>query len=157
MVALPNTQPVFAGVGEPVSSNSSQPLTAVYLQGSHPLFYSDANNHWYGNPEISGSSPSPVKFYLPIFQIVWKFPVRFSLVCLIWIWLKQTSHNTRFWRDVFRSIQNFCSKVEQSPAARIGHSDHLLSQFKDWVFESVYSSAQHFLTTLKQKPRFLEI
>ena len=25
--------------------------------------------HWYGNPEVSGSSPGSVKFYLPIFQI----------------------------------------------------------------------------------------
>ena len=38
--------------------------------------------HWYGSPEVSGSSPGPVKFSLPIFQIF--FPVSFSLVCLIY-------------------------------------------------------------------------
>ena len=26
--------------------------------------------HWYINPQVSGLSPSPVKFSLPIFQIV---------------------------------------------------------------------------------------
>ena len=26
--------------------------------------------HWYGNPEVMGSSPGPVKFSLPIFQIL---------------------------------------------------------------------------------------
>ena len=26
------------------------------------------DEHWYGNPEVSGSSPGPVKFSLPIFQ-----------------------------------------------------------------------------------------
>jgi hypothetical protein len=26
--------------------------------------------HWYGNPEVSGSSPGPVKFSLPILQII---------------------------------------------------------------------------------------
>ena len=39
--------------------------------------------HWYGNPDVSGSSPSPVKFTLPNFQIILKFPVSSSLVCLI--------------------------------------------------------------------------
>ena len=38
--------------------------------------------HWYGIPEVSGSSPGPVKFSFPIFQIVWEFLVGFSLVCL---------------------------------------------------------------------------
>ena len=28
--------------------------------------------HWYGNPKVSGSSPSSVKFSLPIFQLRWK-------------------------------------------------------------------------------------
>ena len=27
-------------------------------------------DHWYGSPEVSGSSPGPVKFSLPIFQII---------------------------------------------------------------------------------------
>ena len=34
MVAVPNSQLVFAGVGAPVRSN--EPITTVYLQGSHP-------------------------------------------------------------------------------------------------------------------------
>ena len=28
--------------------------------------------HWYGNLEVLGSSPGPVKFFLPIFQIVYE-------------------------------------------------------------------------------------
>ena len=35
--------------------------------------------HWYGNPEVSGLSPGSAKFSLPIFQIVWKFPDSFFL------------------------------------------------------------------------------
>jgi hypothetical protein len=27
--------------------------------------------HWYGNPEVSGSSPGSVKFSLPIFKIIY--------------------------------------------------------------------------------------
>ena len=38
MVAVPNSQLFFAGVGAPV--RSIQPRSAVYLQGSHPRFHS---------------------------------------------------------------------------------------------------------------------
>ena len=36
--------------------------------------------HWYSNPEVSGSSPGPVKFFLHIFQIL-------SVFCLFWVLL----------------------------------------------------------------------
>ena len=42
-----------------------------------------SREHWYHSPEVSGSSPGPVKFSLAIFQIVWKFLVISSLLCLI--------------------------------------------------------------------------
>jgi hypothetical protein len=29
---------------------------------------SSGKEHWYGNPEVSGSSPGPVNFSLPIFH-----------------------------------------------------------------------------------------
>ena len=38
--------------------------------------------HWYGNPEVSGSNLSP-KFSLPFSEIVHKFPVSFSLTYLL--------------------------------------------------------------------------
>ena len=36
--------------------------------------------HWYGNPEVSGSSPGSVKFSLPILQMIGIFdsPLRFK-------------------------------------------------------------------------------
>ena len=39
--------------------------------------------HWYGSPEVSGSSPGSVKFSLPIFKNSLKVPSQFFHVCLI--------------------------------------------------------------------------
>ena len=55
----------------------------VLFHLSYPaLRWWSSREHWYHSPEVSGSSPGPVKFSLAIFQIVWTFPVSFSLVCL---------------------------------------------------------------------------
>ena len=42
------------------------------LSGGPPSkgWIAQMNEHWYGSPEVSGSSPGPVKFSVPIFQIV---------------------------------------------------------------------------------------
>ena len=45
----------------------------------HPKgWIAQMGERWYGNPEVSGSSPSPVKVSLPIFKIILWYRLRFK-------------------------------------------------------------------------------